>query len=70
MAGLGVGRPQSPIVQKIARNIARRNRLFANQRFGATLLFRLLTRLYERTCLVITTHLSLGEWPPSSATPR
>jgi hypothetical protein len=37
---------------------------------GGALLFHLLSKLYERTSVVITTNLGLPNGPPSSATPR
>jgi DNA replication protein DnaC len=37
---------------------------------GGALLFHLLSKLYERTSVVITTNLSFSEWPASSAMPR
>jgi len=39
-------------------------------RSGGQLLFHLISKLYERTSVVITTNLASGEWPRCSATPR
>lgn len=37
---------------------------------GGALLFHLLSKLYERTSVSITTNLSFSEWPGCSAMPR